>query len=366
MCLLGAPLFPGTFFNEMLQHKLEEFERLSTNLRSIDAHDALLIIKFFLNTSRVMQLLRCSPCCDHLLLKELDNLQRSNIYHIANVDLFDVQWIQASLPVKAGGLGIRPASSLASPIFLVSYSTTVALQNIILMCTVGSVGSHYNQYAIDWSTTFSCSLPSELESHKQRIWDKPNVATDVNNIFHSSQDIQSKARLLAVSAAHSSNWLNAMTIAFFGLRLDNEEIRVAIGLRLDTALCKPHLCLCGAIVEEDGLHGLSCKLGKGKHARHSTLNDLIARALLRADVPCVKEPPGLSRKDGKRPDGLSLIPWRTGKSVVWDVNVGNIMASSFLGLSSQRAGIVAEAASTKKETKYEDISQQPYFRATII
>ena len=81
MCLLGAPSFPGTRLNEMLQHKLEEFESLSTNLRSIDAHDVLLIIKFSLNSSRVMHLLRCSPCCGHPLLKELDNLQRSNICH---------------------------------------------------------------------------------------------------------------------------------------------------------------------------------------------------------------------------------------------------------------------------------------------
>ena len=91
------------------------------------------------------------------------------------------------------------------------------------------------------------------------------------------------------------------------------------------------------------------------------MNDLIARALLCADIPCVKEPPRLSRKDGKRPDGLSLIPWRRGKSVVWDVTVGNTMASSYIGLSSQRAGSVAEAASTRKETKYEDISQSHIF-----
>ena len=98
----------------MLQHKVEEFERLSTNLRLIDAYNELLIIKFSLNTSRVM---RYSPCCDHLLLKELDNLQRSNICHIANVDLSDIQWIQASLPVKVGGLGIRRASSLHHSFF---------------------------------------------------------------------------------------------------------------------------------------------------------------------------------------------------------------------------------------------------------
>ena len=173
-----------------------------------------------------MHLLRCSPCCSHPLLKELDNFQRSNICHIANVDLCDVQWIQA-------------------------------------------IGSHYNQYAIDWSTTFSCSLPSELESHKQRTWDKPNVTTDVNYIFQSSQDTQ--ARLASVSAAHSNDWLNALPIASYGLRLDNEDIRVAIGLRLGTALYQPHLCPCGAIVEEDGLHGLSFKLGNLYHIETGNL-----------------------------------------------------------------------------------------------
>ena len=186
----------------------------------------------------------------------------------------------------------------------------------MLMGSVGSIGSHYNLYAIDWSTTFSCLLSSELESHKQRTWDKPNVITDVNYIFQSLQDTQSKARLLAVSAAQSSDWLNALLIASCRLRFDNEDIRVAIGLQLGTALCQPHIYPCGAIVEEDGLHALSCKLGNDKLVRHSTLNDLIAHVLLRADIPCVKVPPGLSRKDGKRPDGLSLIPWRTGKSIV--------------------------------------------------
>jgi len=37
---------------------------------------------------------------------------------ITNSALFDKQWIQASLPVKDGGLGIGRVSSLALPAFL--------------------------------------------------------------------------------------------------------------------------------------------------------------------------------------------------------------------------------------------------------
>jgi len=37
---------------------------------------------------------------------------------------------------------------------------------------------------------------------------------------------------------------------------------------------------------------------------------------------CVtKQPNGLSRLDGKRPDGLTLIPWQEGKPLCWDVMV---------------------------------------------
>ena len=70
------------------------------------------------------------------------------------------------------------------------------------------------------------------------------------------------------------------------------------------------------MVEANGLHGLSCKLGLVRHARHNTINDLIARALLSAEVPCMREPAELSRSDGNRSDGLTLIPWKASKSAV--------------------------------------------------
>ena len=68
------------------------------------------------------------------------------------------------------------------------------------------------------------------------------------------------ARLLAVSARHSSDWLHAMPISSCSLQLENEDICVAVGFRLGTALCKPHQRPCGAVVNVTGLNGLSCKL----------------------------------------------------------------------------------------------------------
>jgi hypothetical protein len=40
------------------------------------------------------------------------------------------------------------------------------------------------------------------------------------------------------------------------------------------------------------------------------------------------EPNELSRDDGKRPDGMNLVPWIKGQSLVWDVTVVDTLADS--------------------------------------
>ena len=147
-----------------------------------------------------------------------------------------------------------------------------------------------------------------------------------------------RARLLAASAPHSGDWLHALPLSACDLRLDNEAVRVAVGLRLGTSLCEPHQCPCGKQVDARGTHGLSCKRGAGRSIRRHQLNDIIHRALTRASTRSVLEPPGLSRTHGKRPDELTLIPWQRGKSPTWDVTVTDTVADSYLHLTSTKAG----------------------------
>jgi len=78
--------------------------------------------------------------------------------------------------------------------------------------------------------------------------------------------------------------------------------------------------------------------------------------MTRARIPSVKEPNGLTRSDGKRPDGLTLIPWCEGRSATWDGIVTNTVAASYLAMSSVRAALAAEAAATRKDNKYIKIS----------
>ena len=90
----------------------------------------------------------------------------------------------------------------------------------------------------------------------------------------------------------------------------------------------------------------------GRAARHHALNDCIFRALGAAGIPASKEPSGLVRTDGKRPDGCTLIPWCSGKALTWDVTVACTVADSYIHDSCRTPGAVAELAATRKEVKY--------------
>ena len=67
------------------------------------------------------------------------------------------------------------------------------------------------------------------------------------------------------------------------------------------------------------------------------LTCLIARSFSAAGVLVVKEPAGLSRSDGKSPDGLSLVPWQNGKALCLNVTVIYTLADSYISAATRDA-----------------------------
>ena len=77
-----------------------------------------------------------------------------------------------------------------------------------------------------------------------------------------------------------------------------------------------------------------------------------------------KEPIGLFRSDGKRPDGLTLVPWQSGKSLCWDVTVSCPLAD--VTEAAREAGAAAELAATRKEVKYAGIVGRHMFEPIAV
>ena len=106
-----------------------------------------------------------------------------------------------------------------------------------------------------------------------------------------------------------------------------------------------------------------CRRGAARGARHKTLNEIVRDALNEAGQVSILEPPGLSRTDGKRPDGVTVMPFERGLPMAWDVTVVHTCASSYLRVSTYENGAAAAAAEIKKERKYEPIKERAIFRA---
>ena len=86
----------------------------------------------------------------------------------------------------------------------------------------------------------------------------------------------------------------------------------------------------------------------------------------KADIPAVKEPSGPLRTDGKCPDGVTQLPWRTGKCVTWNIMVIDMLASLYVSVTSPTPGAAAEAAADRKTSKYAILSQSYLFMPVAV
>ena len=80
-------------------------------------------------------------------------------------------------------------------------------------------------------------------------------------------------------------------------------------------------------------------------------NDVLKRSLTSAGLPAILEPQGLDREDGRRPDGLTLFPFKHGKSLTWDATCVDTFTESVLIKSSLEPGAAARDAELRKRER---------------
>lgn len=74
----------------------------------------------------------------------------------------------------------------------------------------------------------------------------------------------------------------------------------------------------------------------------AVMGSAISREIIQVDgtvaqISSILEPASLSRSDGKRFDGITIVPWRSGRSLVWDgtcpdtISTSNVVQASSEG-----------------------------------
>jgi len=353
--LLGAPLFQGAQLDNVLAAKREELQRLTERLALMPAHDALFLLRNVLSLPRLLYTLRTAPCTGSAELSLYDAHLRATLSTTLNVDLNDDRWTQASLPVRWGGIGIRGASTLAPSAYLASAASSTDLVQLLLPARLHSSTDPYIETSLTAWRTITGDVPPPSSS-VQRTWDDVCCKTIADDLLSRAPTPTERARLLASRAEGSGDWLQAFPLPAIGLKLDNASVRIAVGLRLGAPLVHPHACVCGAQVEANGLHGLACRKSAGRHSRHNQINEQLLRGFVSAGIQATREPQGLcDLQTGKRPDGVTSVPWFRGRCLAWDATCPDTFAQSHVQASSVAPGSAAQDAETRKTTKYADI-----------
>ena len=241
----------------------------------------------------------------------------------------DTSSTQLALPAETGGLGVSSAILLALPAFLAS-----AFGASDFLTTVFS--ERFDDFSFPKALEEWLSLTNERESPldgTQKNWTQPVFVKTAQDLKSRMDDKRSKV-FNAHQCKFGSQWLNVVPCKNLGLKLDDQQLRISIGLRIGANIYVAHTCNCGKRFERDGLHGLFCTKSAGRFSRHATLNSLIKQTLGSLDLPSMLEQRGLHRTDGKRPDGVTMIPWEMGKHLLWDVTGVDALAPSRLNQSS--------------------------------
>ena len=160
-----------------LESRNANLRRAVDHLSTLPSHT---LLRSSFSAPRLMHILRCSPCHDHPLLLVFDEIQRTGINVITNSNLSDTQWIQASLPICDGSLGIRRAASLALSAFLASAAATAPLQHHILAPSTAQPDTAFEAARAAWSNIFN--KPQPVNTASQRDWTQP-AKRRTNNQF---------------------------------------------------------------------------------------------------------------------------------------------------------------------------------------
>ena len=96
------------------------------------------------------------------------------------------------------------------------------------------------------------------------------------------------------------------------------------------------------------------------------MNEIICKALTASNFVARSELDGIVRNDDKRPDGVTMTPWKRGRFLAWDATIPDTLASSHVGNTGRTAGSAATAAEAVKERKYSNLIQNFAFMPIAI
>ena len=369
---LGAPIGTNEFCDKFMEKKLHEF---ALNLRLLgklgDAQVALSLLRHcegFCKAVFYMRAVRHQG--EHLWLKKYDKEVDRVLAQILSspgtdpdILLPDAARLQAALPVRMGGLGVRRSYDHWTAAAMGAASGTYAL------CK--HLDKHYRWDAAGWSHTATRynelvdadarvdteELPQQIL--KQRDLSASIIVRQVANL-RDEGDVQDRARLNSLLLPLAGAWITALPLP--ENVINPEEFRAVVRLRLglvvhrDKSRCEQ----CGQPMDEFGVHALNCKHGGCTIRRHNRVRDLVGMLGSKAGLAPALEPKHIVLGGTKPADIFFSIGIGDGRPRAVDCTIWNPLAASHVQEAARAVGHAAVKAQSKKRGKHGDACRKAH------
>eukprot|EP00731_Ephydatia_muelleri_P026672 Em0018g772a len=312
--ILGAPVGNYLHCSRCIADKCAESKKLLTSL--VDVAGVDLQVAFTLlhmcggGFCKLVHLTRVTPpslASDALV--SFDEDVRQCFVLCSPIEVSDTAWKQAQLSLRFRSLGLRSLSCHAAAAYIASLS----------LSGPGQFNNHHLQQAV-----IAYNSKRELSS---------KIDEDQFKSLLGASCPANKARLLSVSAPHSSSWVSVIPSMGLGLHMESNEFQTA-----DVAL------------DPLGHHAVTCRHGGDVVIRHNHLRDVFVDFCQRAHLSVsVEKGHGLTRDDSHtRPADMLIAGWDRSKPAAFDVTVKSPPCPAILRESCRSSDAASTAAKTRK------------------
>jgi hypothetical protein len=272
-----------------------------------------------------------------------------------------LQFGQASLPTKLGGLELTSAINNAPITFINSINTCLTLQQRILNNNSDDlrVRNIYNAMELIEETTSLdiLSFNNAFNTFGIKGLNLKKVADQIkSNGMHSDYlnktNFREAARILSVSGKYSMKWTNAFPMKNYGIKLNNSEFQIAARLALgcqqyprSTKYCK----MCNEITDLKGHHSTHCKKENSINKRHNEIRDYIYQ-ITQGCLAISKEENRLFEGQ-ERPADIYIAKYQAGKDFLFDVGISCPTSFNSAKNAAKIKNHAADAFAKAKTTK---------------
>ena len=312
------------------------------------------------------------PRLDHLarsveptLLSEAMSIQdfqsRKTFVHLLGETFVDDQvWKQACLPIRMGGFGLTPLSSIAGPAFVALWSHTISelpsrfphLKVIMdkFTCDASSPVGHAFRSYLPTNKKISDYKRIKKLQHQLSI---SNFKEDFQHLVDAAPTARDEARFRSLQGKSAGAWLHALPTSY-SIARNPCEFCLACRLRLGLPITISkwvESCNCNALLDDSGYHLLTCKTGGGPIWSHESIAVWL-EYLRSLRIHHCREPRNRYTNSGCRPD-IIMFNAESGANIDLDISLAHPWSSDVFPSSAEATGVAANRRETRKMAKYE-------------